>query len=224
MQNLLTFDAIKKNKIMKKIMLALFGLLMLNNAANAQFRGGGGGDDEDGVISQGSHFFSLGYGVPSFARRIVNSAAETYPSSLNYRAGGFGVMHIKYEYAFVNKWTIGLTSNIDYTNVKHTANNLDYSASKTAIAVNVKVNKYLVHTERVAIFTGVGVGYNSITTAGNDDFFEINDLISQILPLSIDITTGAKIFVTENIGLFAEVGYAKDIFQFGATFRMPGSN
>ena len=58
---------------MKKIMLALFGLLMLNNAANAQFRGGGGGDDEDGVISQGSHFFSLGYGVPSFVRKGVNT-------------------------------------------------------------------------------------------------------------------------------------------------------
>jgi len=209
---------------MKKIMLALFGLLMLNNAANAQFRGGGGGDDEDGVISQGSHFFSLGYGVPSFVRKSVNTYAQSYPSSDNYRAGGFGVLHLKYEYAFVNKWTIGLSSNIDYTNVKHTNNNVDYTSSKTAIALNVRVNRYLVHSDRVGIYSGIGVGYSSISTGGNDDYFELQKLANTIFPISFEGTVGAKIFVTENIGLFAEVGYAKDIFQFGATFRLPGNN
>ncbi|MCX8471742.1 MAG: hypothetical protein RLZZ118_151 [Bacteroidota bacterium] len=209
---------------MKKIMLALFGLLMLNNAANAQFRGGGGGDDEDGVISQGSHFFSLGYGIPSFVRKSVNTLATNYPTSENFRAGGFGVLHIKYEYAFVNKWTIGLSSNIDYTNIKHTANNIDYTSSKTAIALNVRVNRYLVHSERVGIYSGIGVGYSSIATGGNDNYFELQKIVNQILPIAFEATAGAKIFVTENIGLFAEVGYAKDIFQFGATFRLPGNN
>ncbi len=209
---------------MKKIMLALFGLLMLNNAANAQFRGGGGGDDEDGVISQGSHFFSLGYGVPSFVRKGVNTLEKNYPSNSNFRAGGFGVLHFKYEYAFVNKWTIGLSSNIDYTNIKHTENNIDYNSSKTAIALNVRINRYLVHSDRVGIYSGVGFGYSSISTGGNDKYFELQEVLNDFLPISFEATAGAKVFVNPNFGLYAEVGYAKDIFQFGATFRLPGNN
>ena len=80
------------------------------------------------------------------------------------------------------------------------------------------------HSDRVGIYSGIGVGYSSISTGGNDDYFELQKLANTIFPISFEGTVGAKIFVTENIGLFAEVGYAKDIFQFGATFRLPGSN
>jgi len=67
---------------------------------------------------------------------------------------------------------------------------------------------------------GMGIGYRSSTwsyTTNNPNEMSIPSF--KTLPFGWEATIGARYFFTPNIGIYAEIGLAKAIFQLGLTGR-----
>jgi hypothetical protein len=69
-------------------------------------------------------------------------------------------------------------------------------------------------------YAGFGMGYRNANYAytGGDPDAVPND-VNGLIHLGADLTIGTRIYLTENIGIYGEVGFAKSPFQAGLVVR-----
>jgi hypothetical protein len=183
----------------------------------------------------GSHTLSLGYGTPNWVKRLSNF--DFGGTSAN-TATGLGPIHFKYEYGAGEKFGIGLS--IGYVNAKsstpyigydpNTGNTIDAlrTTTKNAAGFCVRTNYYLSQSDRVELFIGAGGGFNFVQWSGSDNsltptenalVFKNLNAASNFIPVAIEGTVGARVYLTDNIAIYMEGGYAKSLIQMGLSFR-----
>jgi hypothetical protein len=207
---------------MKKTILSIATLLATSSTLFAQ---SGGTESGDGMMTEGAHYITLGYGFPSITRTFFKPLNDLGGTTT---VSGFGPLHIKYAYGFAHGWSIGLNCNLD--NARFNIDNQG-GFNCTGAAFNLRANKSLIQNDKFALYTGVGFGYhryflNSNYTGGNlNTAAEIETLettLNSVVPVSFEGTVGGMFFITPNIGLYAEGGIAKSIVQLGIVFRQGG--
>lgn len=169
------------------------------------------------AFETGSNIISAGYGAPNLNKTLF----KIYEDENDYALKGYGPIHLKYEHAVSDRIGLGLSinhvaSSISYKNLY----NYDYKLNFSSTKFNARVNVHFFSSETFDAFWGVGVGYGTSTSKWTtNDPDDSNVSFSNPIPIGLESTLGARYFFSENIGLYAEIGFAKSIVQGGLSFK-----
>jgi opacity protein-like surface antigen len=194
------------------VVIILLSLFMITESLNAQ------------SFKKGTNVLNIGIGFPNFPVLLLKINGYNSP---DYRTGGTGPIHIRYEHAFTGNFGLGLSVNFNSysTNwiTKQVVNNSNITYNNTikgsSINFLVRANKHWTVDEKVDVYIGAGIGYNH---RKHEEIIEsVNDrditksFKDAILPIGIESTLGVRYYLTKNIGAYLDLGYAKDIIQTG---------
>ncbi|MEO8146433.1 MAG: outer membrane beta-barrel protein [Bacteroidia bacterium] len=181
-------------------------------------------------FEEGTNIISVGYGFPNLAKSYFSvwDDANLYDRS---SLGGFGPLHLKFEHALNEKFGIGLSLNLVSANGKYSYESYnnngvltDYTDefSMSGWSALARLNWHFFNSDKFDPYWGFGIGYRSAKwkyTYGDPDYSTENITAKTLIPLGFEITIGARYYVAENIGIYAETGLAKSIIQFGVSYK-----
>ena len=175
------------------------------------------------VFSKGSMNVCVGYGYNAFSHYITDSWSD----NTGFSSSNLGQIHLKYEYMVSDKVGIGLSLNyMSYKVGYNTDMNGTYKASiqYSSISSLFRTNVYYVNTDKIGIYTGIGLGYRTAVFKEKyeDPNFQGESKTPNLFPFGMEITTGIKGMFTPNIGAYAEVGFAKSVIQAGICIGFGG--
>ncbi|MDZ7878955.1 MAG: hypothetical protein U5L45_14835 [Saprospiraceae bacterium] len=193
------------------LFLVLFALSI--NTAQAQ------------IYPKGTTNFSVGYGAFPYGNFILNLVTKELK---DVNINRFGPLFIKGEYAVADNFTVGL--NVNHSNasssfkldsIQYVGNYKgDFSLRSTSILG--RVNYTIPFAEDKAGFMiGGGVGYRGLRLSYTDDNPKtpVDGGFSFPLPVTFELTLGARYYFTQNIGLYVETGITRAALQGGITAR-----
>lgn len=168
--------------------------------------------------------FSAGYGFPSFTRTVFN-----FVEGENVESMVIGPLYGKAEFALSDR--VGLGVNFAYTHGNATyvtqdgeIDSIFYNTSVdyTSYSVLARLNFHFGRPEGIFDpYAGLGLGYRNARydyTGGDPDDQPVG--FDGLFHLGMDLTIGTRVYLTENIGLYGEVGLAKSIMQAGLVVRL----
>lgn len=169
------------------------------------------------AFEEGGKIISVGYGFPNWLGSIFN-AYEAYG---DYNATSLGPIYAKFEYGANDHIGFGLnlgysSTNVDYVDV------YNYSIHYSSLSILARVNWHFGDSDKLDPYYGFGIGYRSSNWKyeNNDPYFDDTYYDWNIFPLGFETTVGARYFFTDNIAAYAELGFAKSIFQIGLSMKL----
>lgn len=200
---------------MKRILLSMVLVtgLMTSNNLKAQFE-------------QGNSSVQVGYGFGNFISAVFKSY-EIYDS---FEFSSLGPAFLKYEYAVSDKIGIGVnlayaSATVSYSDdfwfVSGTTTPYQETIKWSTISVLARMNLHFGDSERFDPYWGFGMGYRTASWKYEDNDPNWDNSIStkSLMPFGFETTVGARFYLTDNIGLYAETGLAKAIFQAGLSAK-----
>ncbi len=166
--------------------------------------------------------FSAGYGFPSITKTIFNIA-----DGQNVQTIFIGPVYGKVEYSISE--TVGFGLNFAYSYGRATYETSDdeidtlfYNTSfkYKSYSALARFNFHFGDSETFDPYAGVGFGYRNANYSytSDDPEYEGKD-VDGFNHFGLDFTIGARLFITENIGLYGEVGIAKSPMQAGIVVK-----
>jgi len=174
-------------------------------------------------VVPGSLTFSAGYGFPSVAKTAFNLIEGD-----NINSSFYGPFFGKAEFA-LNE-TVGFGVNFAYASGSATYmtqdNEIDtlfYNSGVNykAFSILARFNFHFGNSDRFDPYAGIGLGYrnNNYSYTGGDPDSQPTD-INGFFHMGADLTIGARMYLTNNIGIYAEVGVAKTPIQVGLVVKL----
>jgi hypothetical protein len=211
---------------MKKI-LTIIAAALLSSTLNAQT-----------PVTMGDFIIDGYVGIPNWANSIIyNQYDGTSTSVHNYKVNG-GMLSYggRFEYMVADKMGVGADINYevsgfnyDYdtsvynpttTNYDIKTYNVDYKAKK--LRAMVRLNYHFVQNDRVDAYAGFAGGYkyvNRIVTATDPNYNDAS-LKGALVPVSLRIAIGTRVYFTDNIGGMVELGLGGGaLLQFGISAK-----
>ena len=166
---------------------------------------------------------SAGYGFPSLAKKVFDFAEGN-----NVNSSFFGPAYVKAEIPLSDHVGFGLNfayshGNATYVTQDGEIDSIFYNTQfdYTSYSVLARLNFHFGQEGGMFDpYAGFGMGYrnaNYAYTGGDPDAepYDINGLIH----LGAELTIGTRIYLTDNIGIYGEVGFAKSPFQAGLVVK-----
>ncbi len=178
------------------------------------------------ALKEGTHTISAGYGGVTLMSAI-NRSFESY-TDVNYSS--LGPVYFKYEYGISDNIGLGLSfAYADnewayiYQSTDMNGNPATYTETTTrnTYSVLARFNFHMGDSEKFDPYIGFGVGYRDANWDISSNSPSGNSGVSfkSFMPFGFELTAGARYFFIPNLGVYAEVGAAKSIFQGGITAR-----
>ncbi len=198
---------------MKRVSIALIAISMYfatTHAVKAQ------------QFEPGSITFSAGYGFPSLTKTLFHLVDGD-----NISSTFVGPFYAKVEFA-MNE-TVGFGVNAAYSygdavyqRVDAANDSITYTTGVTLSSYSIlaRANFHFGNSDRFDPYAGIGMGYRNskYTYTGNDPEVNPSDL-NGFNHFGLDFTLGARVYITDNIGIYGEVGIAKTPIQVGLVAR-----
>jgi opacity protein-like surface antigen len=178
------------------------------------------------AFKEGTHAFSAGYGAGTF----LNSLQRSFDPYTDLRYKGLGPLYAKYEYGVTDNIGMGLAFayaenewSYRYTATDENGAEASYSETtrRSTYSILARVNFHFGDSDRFDPYIGLGMGYRdanwdirSESPSGNSGV-----TFKSFVPFGFEATIGARYFFLDNLGVYAEVGGAKSVFQGGLTAR-----
>lgn len=172
------------------------------------------------TFPKGTKSISVGYGVISYENIVLRILAN----QLNFESSLKGPLYIKAEYAVADNFTIGV--NVNYSKIAATFNvdsvkytgNMSFGSTSVILRANYMLS---VSDGDGGIYFGAGLGYRGGKLSYYDDnpYKDLKGSITVPLPLTFEATFGYKHYFGPNIGVYAEMGVTRSLFQAGLTTR-----
>lgn len=200
-------------KEFKSIAVVAFTALLMFNPNNSDAQ----------AFEEEKMYISLGYGGPNLSASLF----KVFQSEAGYKITGVGPIHAKFEYAVSDKIGLGASLNFVHTKIKWNAT----SGSETyeqgykymALAANARINWHFIDNDKLDVYYGLGFGYNY----SNSEFYTTNPSVVEDqtfslsgVPIGFETTFGIRYLITDNIGIYAEFGWAKSIAQGGLVYKL----
>jgi opacity protein-like surface antigen len=175
------------------------------------------------AFEQGKTYISLGYGTGTAIGWLFSGTTNQDDFSKKF----IGPIYAKGEYAISEDIGIGL--NVAYfrpqiRSISHYRNGIAHYEMMTLTTTSFlfRLNYHLGENDHIDPYLGMGLGYRTgITRYTNTDPLATNpEDVKTVFPVGFDLTLGARFMITENIGIYSEVGIAKSILQFGLTAKL----
>lgn len=168
--------------------------------------------------------FSAGYGFPSFTRTIFDFVDGT-----NVDTYVIGPAYLKAELPVNDRVGFGVnfaytTANATYVTQDGEIDSIFYNTSVdyTSYSILARVNFHFgAQDGKFDPYAGFGFGYRNANYAvtGGDPDDQPNDF-NGLIHFGMDVTIGTRYYITDNIGVYGEVGLAKSIMQAGLVIRL----
>jgi hypothetical protein len=191
----------------KNLMLA--AVLLQSMALNAQ--------KHNAVIS-------AGYAFPSILRFAITNANINTDGGYYFidKVSGYGPVHGKLEYIYNKKVGLALSGVANNLQVNyHSKFNDTFILNVEELVLGARANYYFINKPKTMLYFGVGAGqidfYNKtnrvsrITDTFNQIFTPIKDFESK---LTMEATVGYRYMPYKGLGLYAELGTGKLLWQF----------
>jgi hypothetical protein len=174
-------------------------------------------------VQRGTTVVEPYYGYSLFSTAILEAYESTSSTNTSYK--NFGPVGLRVEY-FVSD-LIGLGFDVNYKSLELTddyisgTNTYTQTISSTQIRAMYRMNFHVVRTKMVDYYLGTGLGYKS----NKWDFKDTNPTVNSIdydaiFPIAFRMSTGVRVFFTENIGANFEIGVGGGSFATaGLTFK-----
>jgi len=168
------------------------------------------------AFEKGNNFVSLGYGFPNFNTALF----KAFDENEGFSYSGIGPIHVKFEHAVSDHFGIGLSINGVSASASYKENNYNYEFNRSSIKFNARVNYHFGEMEKFDPYIGMGFGYGtSRTKLTTKDPNGSNESFPSFFPIGWESTIGTRYLLTDNIGIYTEVGLAKSLIQFGGCFK-----
>ncbi len=180
------------------------------------------GDLRAQIMQPGNMAISAGYGFPSLTKTVFNVV-----EGQNVSTGFVGPVYGKFEY-MINE-TVGFGMNFAYSYGKASyltsgteADSIFYNTSFTykSYSALARFNFHFGNSTNFDPYAGIGLGYRNANysyTSGDPNYNPTD--LNGFNHFGLDFTIGARMFFTENFGVYGEVGIAKSPMQVGFVAR-----
>lgn len=177
--------------------------------------------------TQGRHSLSLHYGIPSLQKLVANSVNTI----VDFQFKETGPLHFKYQYRAGRVFEWGMMLNFHESSFNWTdsgSNRLDaqVGGDVTSLSALARMNLHFLKSANHNFYFGLGIGlsYWDIQPFGGITFDGLTADLPDFLNLkgiypTADVVFGYRGFITRQLGISAEVGVTKSIFQGGLTYR-----
>ncbi|MFM2386286.1 MAG: hypothetical protein RL660_1043 [Bacteroidota bacterium] len=171
------------------------------------------------VFEKGALVTSIGIGTPNGAKVLFGFVQEDYPNAVITQQKA-GPLHGKFELGLSRRIGVGLSVNYITSRAIFANAGYDYDLRFASTKLNIRSNLHLGNKKRFDPYIGIGLGYgfggNNFKT--NDPFFKPYDLGNP--RLGFEVTLGSRFYFNDNIGIYAELGMARSIVQFGLCYKV----
>jgi hypothetical protein len=172
----------------------------------------------------GQNTVSIGAGFPNLPKFFFSYLN----TEKNYSAMGTGPFHLKYENR-VKPWLgVGLSINHMTYSISYSQDVLDtnlgrvypnkINISSNNTAFNARANIHFLNPEKKNdLYLGLGIGIRTGKLIIDSEFkaYQPKLDLPSLSRLGMEMTLGYRHFFDDNLGIYAELGLAKSIFQFG---------
>ena len=176
----------------------------------------------------------------------LKSLAKNYGSTFTYATKGAGPFMLKYEHGLTDKLGLGFV--IGYFNTKvtetYTYKKTIYNPQTNAnenktlfqavtrhaknFSVAARFNYHFGEKKKIDPYIGLSIGYShttledSFTTDDPTVPVQASEISTPLLPLSLAGTIGVRDYITDNFGVYVEIGFEKWSFvQAGFALKLP---
>ena len=178
------------------------------------------------AFDDGTNLIFLGFGIPP-SERIKNDFNRDYKNYIDYKFSNYGTGVLKFEHGLHKYFGIGLNLEYSGASVSYKYDDSNTLRYQRTIKSNVfgfygRINGHYPIGEKLDIYAGVGLGYlytlNKYTDTNPNP--TVNTQQKQVvLDFDYQFTVGLRFMVKDNIGLFAEAGWATTPAQLGLVFK-----
>ena len=204
---------------MKKVIFALSmaGALIFGSASNTAVA----------QVEEGSMIVDLYYGFPNFGKNLWDAVAVDGEVGSS-QATGLGPLGGRFEYMVADNFGVGVDVNfltngyeVSFTDTTSTynsttmqwetqTNTYETDYNKMKLRVMARLHYHFVQTDMVDAYACFGAGYkhtkNTFSTTDPDGLEQELETGLNLLPVSIRIGIGTRLFFTDNIGVNLELG------------------
>ncbi len=183
--------------------------------------------------SEMSNVFSVGYGAPSYLRSTLSFADDISQIVINKEGSvsGVGPLYLKYERILTPKFGMGI--NVAYETIQYSETSEGYDPISgtyvtytnyydfSSVSILGRLSWHFTDLEKFDPYVGFGFGYRSakLQVDSNDPYLNTFSNNSTPFPVGADVTIGARLYLSNSIGVYTELGLAKSLFQIGLAGR-----
>ena len=186
------------------------------------------------VYTEGTHIVSSGHSVPnllSLRFNIINDQVSETQRPL-------GPIFLKYDYVVTDVISIGMQfayarTDIEY-GIQYVDGNNQMVAGREGCTISnfsaySNVDFYWLRRSRIALYSGVGIGYNKFTYSEFSDNpnFVTEDFgrnIRNAIPIGAQLTAfGLKVDIANGFGAYSNISIGKSIFELGLCYGFGGN-
>ena len=203
-------------KKIKSIFLATLILTVFSNDVFSQ------------AFDDGTNLVYLGFGLPP-NQRIQKDFNKKYANNniyTDYKFNNYGTGVLKYEHGLHKYFGLGLALEYSASSVafKYGVSTLQYEQQikNQVMGGYVRFNGHIPVKDKFDIYGGVGLGYlytlNRYSDTNPNSTVNVKNR-ETIFEFDYQLTLGFRFMVKDNIGLFAEFGWATTPAQVGVVFK-----
>jgi len=178
-------------------------------------------------FEEGQSSIQVGYGFGNFIQAVFN-AYEIYD---DYSFKATGPAFLKYEYGVTDK--IGLGLNVAYASAKVSYRDNSFlvgngndpyeqSIKWNTMSFLARMNFHFANSEKFDPYAGFGMGFRTASWSyeDNDPDYDNDVSTSNLFPFGFEMTIGARYYISDNFGIYAETGLAKAVIQLGLNLKL----
>lgn len=177
------------------------------------------------TFGQGTIAINLGYGWPNLAKTTLKLVDD----EANYKATGIGPIAFRFEYGLNDKIGLGVSVNYSDAGAEWTDTNgnngisYNYSVKRSTLSILPRFNIHFATSDKVDPYFGLAVGFRTTnwkfeTNDPSADEAEYID-IPNLVPVGFEAVVGVRVYFTENIGAYTEIGISKGVMQAGLALK-----
>jgi hypothetical protein len=172
---------------------------------------------------------TVGYGLDNLTKTLF----KPYYSFNAFTYKAFGPLHFKAEYGISEKIGIGLSVNY-ISGMATWEETFDPSISETIVpgkwdyysfSILPRMNYYFKSSNKFDFYLGVGIGYRKVSWVFSSPYPSCTTSPKSLTsfsfaPFGFEAIYGLRYFITNNIGFYSEIGFAKAIIQGGLIIKL----
>jgi hypothetical protein len=183
-------------------------------------------------IEAGQAMASVGYGLGSYRALFFDafntSASSSMLSNETTSSSLLGPVYLRIEYMVNDDVSFGgnfalVKYNLNSTySTKRNGNDTTVTDKYSFLSYSIlgRINYHFNPEDNFDFYTGLAFGYRYADNKVTDGFTGKTTKQNEFnIPLGFEAIIGARYLITENFGLYSEVGIAKSVLQFGATYK-----